>query len=240
VIVTFLGTRGNIKIRSKLHYRHTSTLITFRRKTIMIDCGLDWTRQVKKIHPDAIIITHAHEDHAAGLRYGAPCPVWATRESWQHLKRYKIEQRNVIRPRQPTIISGITVQAFAVAHAINAPAVGYRITAGNKTLFYVPDLVKIKQQKEALHNIDLYIGDGALLRRTLLVRKKDGTFIGHSPVSAQLSWCKKEGVKKIIITHCGTEIVSQDHAIIEQQFKALGKEFGVHVRCAYDGLQIKV
>lgn len=42
--ITFLGTRGYIDSRTRKHYRHTSTLIEYRGKRVMIDCGLDWTK----------------------------------------------------------------------------------------------------------------------------------------------------------------------------------------------------
>ena len=61
---------------------HTSLLVCWRRKRVMVDCGDDWLGKAARLRPDAIAITHAHPDHAGGLKYGAPCPVFATRESW--------------------------------------------------------------------------------------------------------------------------------------------------------------
>ena len=34
----------------------------------MIDCGLDWLGKFEKLQPDAIVLTHAHPDHAWGLK----------------------------------------------------------------------------------------------------------------------------------------------------------------------------
>jgi uracil-DNA glycosylase len=74
--LTFLGTRGNIDVRSRRHQRHTSTLISFRRDRVMIDCSADWLRRVDRVRPSAIVLTHAHSDHVEGLKHGAPlCPV---------------------------------------------------------------------------------------------------------------------------------------------------------------------
>jgi metallo-beta-lactamase superfamily protein len=36
----------------------------------MVDCGLDWLDQIGSISPTAIVLTHAHPDHAAGLAGG--------------------------------------------------------------------------------------------------------------------------------------------------------------------------
>lgn len=241
--ITFLGTRGYIDASTRRHKRHTSTLITHNRVRLLIDCGLDWLNKIdylkKTYKPTALFITHAHPDHAWGLKNGAPCPVYATKASWQIMAKYPIEKKQVVSPRRAVTIDGIAVQTFSVVHSIRAPAVGYRITAGNKTIFCVHDLVYIENRKKALKDIDLYIGDGATIKRPL-IRKRDGILIGHSPISTQLTWCKKEGVPRAIFTHCGSAIVEGDGRTMRAKVQALGKERGVEVQIAYDGLEIVV
>ena len=83
--ITFLGTRGYIEARNDRHRRHTATLVEYRGAKLMIDCGLDWEEEVFEIDPDLIAITHAHPDHAFGLKDTAPCPVHATQTSWDKL-----------------------------------------------------------------------------------------------------------------------------------------------------------
>ena len=56
-------------------------LVGFGSARVMVDCGADWLHRVQGLAPDAIVITHAHPDHAWGLAQGAPCPVFATAES---------------------------------------------------------------------------------------------------------------------------------------------------------------
>lgn len=51
----------------------------------MLDCGADWLGRVARLRPSAIVLTHAHPDHAAGLADGAPCPVYATAETWDRI-----------------------------------------------------------------------------------------------------------------------------------------------------------
>jgi ribonuclease BN (tRNA processing enzyme) len=239
--ITFLGTRGYIDIRTKKHYRHSSTLISYRKKTVMIDCGLDWEKKVFKINPDAIVITHAHPDHAFGLKDGSPCPVYATKESWQVLKNFKIKnnQKHIMPPRKKVKICGIIFETFPVIHSTRAPAAGYRITAGKNTIFYVPDLVYIKDRKQALAGAKLYIGDGATINRPM-VRKKSGQLFGHTTISAQLTWCKKEDVPKMIVTHCGTQIVGAGEKIVTSKIEALAKARKVKVKIAYDGMEIRL
>jgi len=236
--ITFLGTRGYIDARTKTHYRHTSTMIEYRGKRIMIDCGEDWTKKVLDIHPDAIVITHAHPDHAWGLKKGSPCPVYATQESWAIMAKYPIEKRIIMTPRQKRKICGITFETFPVEHSILAPGVGYRITAGRKSIFVVHDLISINDRHAALKNVKLYVGDGATVVRPM-VRRKDDKIFGHTTVRAQLGWCQKEKVPLMIVTHCGSQIVKGGRAVIKK-IQALAQERGVEVIIAHDGFEIIV
>lgn len=236
--ITFLGTRGYIDVRSRLHFRHTSTLIEYKGKRIMIDCGVDWLDKLDQIKPDAIVLTHAHPDHAWGLQNGAPCPVYATAASWRvkELKKFPIHEKITIPIRKTIIIAGITFQAFNEVHSLLCPGVGYRITAGKVTIYYAGDLISIDQRHAALKGVRLYIGDGATIVRPM-VRAKDDKIFGHTTIRAQLGWCQKEKVSHAIITHCGTQIVAHQKAA-ERKIKLLAKERNVTVALAYDGMQI--
>src|SRR5436309_5516510 len=110
--LTFLGTRGEIDLRTRRHRMHSSLLVTHRRSRVMVDCGLDWIDAVWKLRPNAIVLTHAHPDHAWGLRNGAPCPVYATRETWEGLTRFPIVNKQTLRERRGRTIEGIRFEAF--------------------------------------------------------------------------------------------------------------------------------
>lgn len=239
--IIFLGTRGYLKIKSKRHNKHTSTLIINNNKKVMIDCGLDWSKKVYKIKPDAIVITHAHPDHSWGLKEGSPCPVFATSQSWEIMKKFKINdnQKNIIHPEVKTNIFGIIFEAFSVVHSIRAPAVGYRISVNKKTFFYSGDLIYINNKKQALADCLLYIADGATINRPM-VRKKDDQLFGHTTISTQLTWCQKENIPWAIITHCGTQIVKNDGRTINAKIQTLAKKKGIKVQIAYDGMEIKI
>src|SRR5436190_23401174 len=121
-------------------------------------------------------------------------------------------------PRRPFSIADCTFEAFMVEHSLIAPAVGYRITRGAVSVFYVPDLVKIHERHEAMAGIALYIGDGASITRPLLRRRADST-IGHASVRDQLDWCHEEGVQRAMITHCGSQIVKTDPEAVAARIK---------------------
>jgi phosphoribosyl 1,2-cyclic phosphodiesterase len=235
--LTFLGTRGEIAARTRRHRMHTSLLVSYRRANVMIDCGLDWLGKLKRVSPNAIVLTHAHPDHAWGLKRGAPCPVYAPEKTWQELQHYPIKDRHVIKERTPTKICGITFEAFAVEHSILSPAVGYRVSAGRTCIFYAPDLIFIHEPSAALKGAQIYIGDGATVTRSF-IRKRGKALIGHSPVRTQLTWCQKEGVPRAIITHCGSEIVTGDEGEISDKIRAMAAERCVEVRIASDGMKL--
>ena len=235
----FHGTRGYIEPHSERHARHSVLEVRYRGKGVTIDCGEDWLEHLDELRPRAIVVTHAHPDHAGGLENGAPCPVYATAEAWRTLADFPIEKRRTVVPRKPFTVRGITFEAFTVEHSIRAPAVGYRVTAGVVTIFYVPDLVYIHQRDAALQGAKLYIGDGATVDRDM-VRKQGERLFGHTPVRTQLTWCAKEGVPKMIVSHCGSQIVTGEGEGILQTIRGYAKERGVEVAVAWDGMEMVV
>ena len=203
----------------------------------MIDRGADWLRLPRSIAPDAIVLTHAHPDHARGLANGSRCPVYATGETLALLARYPIEERRPIRPRHPFAIGDVAMEAFAVEHSIRAPAVGYRVTAGARSFFYVPDVVAILDRHEALHGVALYVGDGATILRSM-VRRRGSHLIGHTPIRAQIEWCEAEGVRHAVFTHCGSQIVAGEGRRVSRLVGSLGDAHGIDARLAHDGLRL--
>lgn len=235
--LTFLGTRGYIDARNRRHRRHSSLLITYYGRRVMIDCGADWAGRVEELSPDAVFVTHAHPDHAWGLKEGAGCTVYATEEAWDGMSGYPIQRRRTVLHRRPVRIGGLRVEPFSVIHSLRAPAVGYRVSAGRAPIFYVPDVIDVHERGDALTGLRLFIGDGATLTRPL-VRRRGKKLFGHTSVRAQLGWCAEAGVPRAIFTHCGSEVVKGDERVLGAKLRAMGKERGVEAGFAHDGLEI--
>ena len=138
----------------------------------MIDCGTDWLGRLHGVAPTAIVLTHAHPDHAAGLAEGAPCPVYATKVTWDLIRRFPIDDRRRLPLRKSIMIDGVRFKAFPVEHSIRAPAVGFRVSAHGGCFFYVPDVAGIPDAAHALRGINVYIGDGATMKRSMVRRKR--------------------------------------------------------------------
>lgn len=232
--LTFLGTRGGIEIRSRRHRLHSALLVEQDDFRIMIDCGADWLHRLHAVAPSAIVLTHAHADHAAGLVNGAPCPVYAPAATWGLLGRLPILDRRTVPLRKAVVIGGIRFSAIPVQHSIRAPAVGYRVSANDRCFVYLPDVAELPKAADVLRGIDVYIGDGATVRRSM-VRRKGGELVGHASIVHQLDWCAKAHVQLAVFTHCGSPIVRAATHVIDNVVARLGQERGLNVRIACDG-----
>ncbi len=166
VKLTFLGARGELEAKTQRHHMHSSLMVSYYDKRVMVDCGADWLGRIDGLEPEAIVVTHAHPDHAWGLKEGAPCPVYAPKEAWRFMEDHGVRDRRLVEHRAATEIRGMVFKVFPVEHSIRAPVVGYRISAGRAIIFYAPDVVYVRDRERALTGAKLYVVDGATVTRS--------------------------------------------------------------------------
>lgn len=236
--LTFHGTLSSIEKGNARHARQSLLEVAHGGRSLLIDCGGDWLEGLPVPDPIALLVTHAHPDHVGGLAHGAPCPVYADAASWERIDGYPLRRRVLIRPRHPFYVAGIRCEAFALQHSPRAPAVGYRLQAGRASVFYCPDVAAIPEPRRALGGVRLYIGDGASFAQPLL-RLEHGMLYGHAPIPDQLQWCAEHRVPRMLVSHCGEEIVADENRIacrLRERARRVGVEAGI----AYDGLTIRL
>ncbi len=226
----FTGTKGEIEEQNKKHHYHSSLILEHRGFRLLIDYG-EIQRDLNKIKPNAILITHAHPDHYVWTKkqIQTKIPVYLTKETLNYGK-FKPENWKIISSGKKFRLESFTILPYNVIHSIKCQTVGFKIFADKKIIVYNPDLVDIVNKNKILKNVDYYIGDGASIRANL-VRKKEGKLFGHARISTQINWCKKAGIDTIIFTHLGKETIKK-----ENEFRK--KNPGIIF--AHDGLRMDI
>jgi len=140
---------------------------------ILIDAGLSGraieaglkTLNLTGRQLSAILVTHEHVDHIAGVgvlarRYGLP--VYATPKTWRYFERHGVlgdigpGQIRRIEPEQPFLIGGLQAVAFGIPHDAVQP-VGYSIFAENRKVTVATDI------GEPTDTIRRYIADSDII-----------------------------------------------------------------------------
>lgn len=215
---------------------HSALMLIARGKRLLLDAGETWSGKLASLAPDWIAITHAHPDHAFGLAEQTDVPVYVSQESRGLLARYPVRRFRVFEERQVLRLGPFRVRPYEVVHSIRAPAVGFRVTADRVTLAYNPDVVSIRDENRALRGVDVYVGDGATLTRPLVRRRGEALF-GHTTVRAQLNWCRRNGINRAYIVHCGKQLVEMNPAELQRRVDELAGP-GLRAIVARDGLRV--
>lgn len=213
-----------------------SIQIEIENKTIVIDVGPDFRQQMLRAGTDqihAILITHEHSDHIAGLddirpfnfRYDMDMPIYANAAVQQALKvKYnyifdatypgvpKIQQ-HLISKEDNFIVAGIPIIPIEILHG-NLPILGFRI--GN--FAYLTDFKTI----EANERIKL-----KGLQTLVISALQHEPHHSHSTLQESINFVNQLGVEKAYFTHLSHKMGT--HKVTE---KLLPK----HINIAYDGL----
>ncbi len=251
--VTFLGTGTSqgvpvigctCEVCRSLDYRdkrlRTSILIEVAEQTFVIDTGPDFRQQmlreqVRRI--DAVIFTHAHRDHTAGLddvrAYNflqqMDMPIYGTAQVLEQLKvEYAYAFASEYYPGIPRLslnvidgedfsVNGISFTPLPVMH-LHLPVLGFRV--GNFS--YITDAKSIPEETIAK------LAGTEVLVLNALQREQH---ISHLNLSEALQMVETIRPRLTYFTHISHKMGL--HADVE-------KELPDHVSLAFDGLQINL
>ncbi len=209
-------------------------------KSIVVDTGPDFRNQMlrEKIHNlDAVLFTHEHKDHTAGLDDIRPfnfaqkrdMPIYGTKKVLKQIKKefaYIFEE--IKYPGVPSVIPHEIINAPFVAESIpivpiqvmhyRLPVFGFRI----KDFTYITDAKYIDNEE-----IDKIKGTKTLVLNAL----QKSHHISHFTLDEALEIVKIIEPENAYFTHISHKLGS--HREIEEQLPH-------HVKLAFDGLKIDV
>lgn len=217
-----------------------SVLIETGDKIIVIDSGPDFRYQMLRAGVkdlDAILFTHEHKDHVAGLDDIRPfnyilkkkIDIYATERVQEALKRefsyifadtnyHGLPQINLHTvTNKPFKIGKTSITPIEVLH-YKLPVLGYRF----KDFTYITDAKTISEESLAKIKGSKYLVINAL-------QKED--HISHFTLNEAIAFANKAGAKTTYFTHMSHNLGL--HADIE-------KELPVHIKLAYDGLSFEL
>lgn len=251
--VTFLGTgtsQGvpvigcNCEVCRSLDYRdkrfRTAAHIQVDGQSFVIDTGPDFRQQMLReniTHLDAVIFTHAHRDHTAGLddvrSYNflqkMDMPVYGTQPVLNQLRtEYAYAFAKVVYPGIPRIqlneisdetfmINGVNITPLPVKH-MNLPVLGYRIN----NFCYITDANYIPDE-----TLEKMKGTEVLVLNALQKEKH----VSHFNIEEAIEQVEKIKPARTYFTHISHRLGL--HADISS-------ELPDGIKLAYDGLQVEV
>lgn len=251
--VTFLGTGTSqgipvigctCPVCRSLDFRdkrlRTSIHISVDGQSLVIDTGPDFRQQMLREHIstlDAILFTHEHKDHTAGLddirpfnfRQNKDMPVYGRQQVIDQLKMefsYAFNEKrypgvpqiltNVI-TNKPFRINGTTIEPVEVFH-YKLPVFGFRI----KGFTYITDASYISpEEKEKIKFSDVLVLNA--------LQKEE--HISHFTLGEALEVIMELQPKKAYLTHISHKLGLHD---------AISNELPEGVELAYDGLKLEL
>lgn len=218
----------------------SSVLIEFQNKTIVIDTGPDFRQQmlresVEKL--DAVLFTHAHKDHVAGLddirsfnfRSKKPMDIYCTNDVLNALRmEYSYIFSEKTYPGVPKVnvniieknnfyIDDIEIQPIKALH-YKLPVLGFRI----KNFIYLTDLSEINSnEKRKMINADVIVLDS--------LRKEP--HLSHLSLEESIALIKELKPKQAYLIH-----ISHLMGLHDQ----INSELPSNIHLSYDGLQLNI
>ncbi|WP_143961771.1 MBL fold metallo-hydrolase [Litoribacter populi] len=251
--ITFLGTGTSqgvpvigchCEVCSSLDFRdkrlRTSVHLDVDGKSIVIDTGPDFRQQMLREDirdVDAVIFTHEHKDHTAGLDDIRPfnfmhqrdMPIFGRYQVLEQIKRefsYIFENHSYpgvpkVQPveitNEPFLAEGVPIIPIDVLH-YKLPVFGFRV----KDFTYITDANSITKEE-----IEKIKGSKVLVLNAL--RLKD--HISHFTLEQAIEMVEKIQPEQAYFTHISHQLGT--HSKVE-------KLLPPHIRLAFDGLKIEI
>ncbi len=216
-----------------------SILISSSKKNLVVDCGPDFRQQMLQhnvTHMDALLFTHEHSDHTAGLDDIRPfffrqgdIPIYAHKRVIGELERrfdYIFQKENKY-PGAPNVqinevqnnksfnLGDILVTPINVSHG-GLQVFGYRFN----NFAYLTDVKTIaKEEKEKLKDLDVIVVNAL----------REEPHYSHFNLEEALEFIAEVKPKKAYFTHISHLLGF--HAEVE-------KKLPENIHLAYDGLQL--
>jgi ribonuclease BN (tRNA processing enzyme) len=237
--IRFFGTRGYVEESSPTHRFHSAFSIETEGFTLLCDFGENQARRLSEIRPDAIVLSHAHPDHAWGLKDPSSIPVYASAATHAIIRDFPVSKPVSMAPGRRRRVGPFRLTLLPVAHSVRCPCTAIRVEAQGTTLLYSGDIVAFPDPAAALSGVDLYVGDGSTLAGSLVRRHKSGALIGHATVRAQLGWLGRSAVPRAIFAHFGKCPIELGDDELRARVSALAaqKAPGCRVEIATDGAE---
>ena len=218
----------------------TSIHIDIEGKSFVVDTGPDFRQQMLRENIDrldAVIFTHAHRDHTAGLddvraynfKQGIDMPIYGTEPTLDQLRiEYAYAFAKVVYPgiprlelhtidEKPFLVNGIQFTPLPVKH-LNMPVLGFRIN----NFSYITDANFVPPE-----TLELLKGTDVLVLNAL---QRD-PHISHFNLNEALAMVQQIKPKKTYFTHISHKLGL--HGAVE-------KELPADVSLAFDGLQLTI
>ncbi|MGZ3873284.1 MAG: MBL fold metallo-hydrolase [Mucilaginibacter sp.] len=218
----------------------TSLLIADKGKVIVVDSGPDFRYQMLRANVqrlDAIVFTHEHKDHIAGLddirafnyRQNGPVDVYADltvqaalrREFHYIFEEFKypgIPQLNLHTiGREPFNIGHINFVPIEVLH-YRLPVLGFRIN----DFTYITDAKTVSDAEREKIKGSRILVINALQKQS---------HISHFTLSEAITFAKEMGAEKTYLTHISHRL---------GRHRDISNELPAGIELAYDGLQLNI
>lgn len=217
----------------------SSVLIEIEGKRLVVDTGPDFRYQMLREnvrHLDAVLFTHEHKDHVAGLddirafnfKQQSAIPVYASRQVLDSLKKefnYVFSDQSYpgipqihiheIRNEKFTILENVDILPVRVMH-FRLPVMGFRI--GDFT--YITDAKTVDPQE-----VEKIKGTKVLVINALQREKH----ISHFTLEEAIAFAELIGAESTYFTHISHRLGL--HGLV-------AKELPAGIQLAYDGLKI--